>query len=43
MNIRRYDCWKDISRIETFVTSDNTISYGYFILITNDLSLRRNH
>lgn len=41
MNIRRYDCWKDISRIETFVTSDNTISYGYFILITNDLSLKK--
>ena len=36
MDIRRYDCWKDISRIECFVKSnDSDIKHGYFILITN--------
>lgn len=36
-DIRRYDCWKDIYRIEQYVESKDTdISYGFFILITND-------
>ena len=36
-DIRRYDCWKDIARIETCAIDDKTdIDYGYFILITND-------
>ena len=37
---RRYDCWKDIERIEKFTYSNKTdIDYGYFILITNSSSL----
>ena len=33
---RRYDCWKDIERIETFTKANETdIDYGYFILVTN--------
>ena len=37
--IRRYDCWKDISRIETCTINDEIeVDYGYFILITNDPS-----
>lgn len=36
-DVRRYDCWRDISRIETCVKDNKTkIDYGYFILITND-------
>ena len=34
MDIRRYDCWKDISRIELF-TKNTKVDYGYFVLITN--------
>ena len=36
-DIREYDCWKDISRIEKCVKDTETeIDCGYFILITND-------
>ena len=36
-DIRRYDCWKDIARIEACTIDDKTdVDYGYFILITND-------
>ncbi|MBR4274895.1 MAG: hypothetical protein IKQ34_02675 [Bacilli bacterium] len=36
-DIRRYDCWKDISRIEKCVKDSKTgIDCGYFILITNN-------
>lgn len=43
MDIRRYDCWKDIERIENFVLSnESNISYGYFILITNVPALYNN-
>lgn len=36
LNKRRYDCWKDIERIEMFSKEqDSDIDYGYFILITN--------
>ena len=36
MDIRRYDCWKDISRLEAFVKSNETdITVGYFVLVTN--------
>lgn len=36
MDIRRYDCWKDIERIESFVKSEESdVNYGYFVLITN--------
>ncbi len=48
LDIRRYDCWKDIERIESFVISNQSdIDYGYFILITNvpglwNSSLRKN-
>ena len=36
MDIRRYDCWKDISRIELFTKDKATkVDYGYFVLITN--------
>ena len=35
-DVRRYDCWKDIARIEAFVKDPQTdINAGYFILITN--------
>lgn len=34
MDVRRYDCWRDISRIEYF-KNEGKIDYGYFILITN--------
>lgn len=38
-DIRRYDCWKDIARIEACTIDDKTdIDYGYFILVTNDSS-----
>ena len=37
-DIRRHDCWHDISRIEMFVNGDNNIIQGYFVLITNDSS-----
>lgn len=36
MDIRRYDCWKDIERIELFTKEqDSDVDYGYFVLITN--------
>ena len=36
MDIRRYDCWKDIERIERFSkSSESDVDYGYFILVTN--------
>jgi hypothetical protein len=36
MDIRRYDCWKDIERIESFAKSNESdVDYGYFVLITN--------
>ncbi|MCR4660589.1 MAG: hypothetical protein K5765_01150 [Clostridia bacterium] len=36
MDIRRYDCWKDIERIELFSKEqDSDVDYGYFVLITN--------
>ena len=36
LNKRRYDCWKDIERIEIFsLEQDSDVDYGYFILITN--------
>lgn len=36
MDIRRYDCWNDIERIESFTLSEQTdVNYGYFILVTN--------
>ena len=36
-DIRRYDSWKDISRIESFVNStESDVDAGYFILLTND-------
>ena len=35
-DIRRYDCWRDIERIETFSKSkESDVDYGYFVLITN--------
>lgn len=43
MDVRRYDCWKDISRIELFSEDASTnVSYGYFILITNVSRLWKN-
>ena len=37
-DLRRYDCWNDIHRIESFVEKQEIteINYGFFILITND-------
>ena len=36
-DIRRYDCWKDIARIETCAIDNKIdVDYGYFILVTND-------
>ena len=37
---RRYDCWKDIERIEYYSKNKNSdIDYGYFILLTNAPSI----
>ena len=36
VDIRRYDCWKDIERIEAFVKSNESdVTGGYFILVSN--------
>lgn len=45
VDLIRYDCWKDIARIERFVKPKDTdhekyrISNGFFILITNNQNL----
>lgn len=41
MDIRRYDCWRDISRIEYFVENSNQISNGFLVLITNVLAFEK--
>lgn len=43
LDIRRYDSWKDIERIERFSKSkDSDIDYGYFVLVTNVPALWNN-